>query len=201
MTKIRDVLIALSRRWWAVALAFVLTVAAFGILSSLEKQFEIITGVTVLDAQSDLTPARILEQIPLYQGKAREAYLRIAGFDFLLPLVAGIFVAVLWALLLRLNTWEFSQRLLKLGFPLFMLIGTLWDWAENISLFTLLNAGSVPAPAMLDALILFNRLKFMWLFLIGPITIVLLGLLIANIMYRLWRTRSIPSAAQKTTAP
>lgn len=194
MNRMRIFLIAVSRRWWAVALVFALNFGAFGILFGLEEQFAALTGVPVYDTQNDLTPARLLEQLPLYSGAARAAYLRFAAFDFVFPLVAGLFVATLWTLLLRLNTGQLARRLLAWGLPLFVFIGTGWDWLENISLLITLNAGAAPEAWMLDAVILFKRLKLTWLLLNIPISSVLLGLLLVNIVQRVRQARATRAA-------
>jgi len=181
---IRDVLITLSYRWWTVILVVVLNFAAFGTLFALEDQFEQLTGTPVYDTQNDLTPEMLRQQISFYQGEARSAYFRFAAFDFVFPLVAAVFVALIWTLMLRVNTWKLPQRLLQLGLPLFALIVTLWDWLENISLLLILNAGTDPANGLVEAALFFKRLKLTWLFLTGPITLVIGLFLLANVIYR-----------------
>jgi hypothetical protein len=187
MTRIRDLLIAISRRWWAVVLVFVLNFAAFTVLFALEDQFEALAGVPTFDTQNDLTAARLIEQLPLYQGEARAAYMRFIAFDFVFPFVAALFIAVLWTLFLRLNTWKIAVRLLAVGTPLFAFIGTLWDYLENVSLLTILNTGA--SQTWIDLALMFKGLKLTWLFLNAPITAVILGLLIANVIYRVLRAR------------
>lgn len=182
MNSIVRLFTAISRRWWAVVLVFALNFAAFSILFALEDQFEALSGVPTFDTQNDLTATLIREQLPLYVGEARAAYERFAAFDFVFPLVAGIFIAVIWALLLRINRLPLAARLLAWNLPLFPLIGTLWDYLENLSLLTILNAGATLSPTMIDAALLFKRLKLTWLFATGPITILLLVLLIIGVV-------------------
>lgn len=184
MRAINNLLIAISKKWWAVLLVIVCNFASFGILFGLEDQFEAITGVPVYDTQNELTAELLREQLPLYTGAARDAYLRFAAFDFVFPLVAGIFVAVVWTLLLRFNRWRFAQRLLLWNLPLFPLLGTGWDWLENVSLLTILNAGSAPSQSLIDTALLFKRLKLLWLSLDGAGVGVLGMLLVLNMIYR-----------------
>lgn len=181
-----SLLVSISRRWWAVLLVTALNFASFQILFGLEDQFETLTAVPVFDTQNDLTPSRIIAQLPLYQGPAREAYLRFAVFDFVFPLIAGIFVATLWTLLLRTNSSPFAQRLLQRGVPLFALIGTLWDWLENISILALLQWAS-PDAWILSVVVIFKRLKLLWLLLNGPITAALFLLWATNFINRFRR--------------
>lgn len=179
MNRIMRVFAAASRRWWLILLAFVLNFAAFSVLFSLEDQFETLSGgVPTFDTQNELTQGLILEQLVLYQGETRSAYLRFALFDFVFPLVAGIFLVLICTLLLRLNSWSFAQRSLHLGLPLFPLLSTLWDYLENVSLLSILQFGA--SPLLLDAAILFKRLKLLFLILNGPLVALLIVLLVAN---------------------
>jgi hypothetical protein len=93
----------------------------------------------------------------------------------------------LWTLFLRLNTSKIAARLLAVGTPLFAFIGTLWDYLENVSLLTILNTGA--SQTWIDLALMFKGLKLTWLFLNAPITAVILGLLIANVIYRVLRAR------------
>lgn len=195
MNRLMSLAMAASRRWWIVLLALILNFAAFSLLFALEDQFEVFSGgVPTFDTQNDLTQTLILEQLPLYQGEARAAYLRFAAFDFVFPLVAGIFLVLIYTLLLRLNTWSFAQRLLKWRLPLLPLLGTLADYGENVSLLSILQLGA--SPLLLDAAILFKRLKLTFLFISGPLAMLLTVLLIGNVIYRVFRARSTQSAVR-----
>lgn len=175
-------LLAASRRWWAVLLAFLLNSAALLILFNLEDQFEALSGVPTFDTQNDLTQALIVEQLPRYQGDALAAYLRFAAFDFVFPLVGGIFIAVIVALLLRLNTRPYAQRLLGWGLPLLPLLTTGWDYLENVSLLAILTGGA--APTLMSAALLFKQLKLAFLSASGPLVIVLAALLAIDLIRR-----------------
>jgi hypothetical protein len=185
-TLIQDGLIRITERWWAVILIIALNFAAFGILFALEDRFEALTNQPVFDTQNDLTASRLLDQLPLYQGEARAAYLQFVAFDFLFPAIAGVFVAVLWTLMLRVNTWAFPRHLLRLGLPLFVFMGTFWDWLENITFLLILGSEGTPSVNLVEAALLFKRLKLAWLFLNGPITLLVIGLLLGNLVQRGW---------------
>lgn len=182
MNSIMGLFVGISRRWWAVVLVFGLNFAAFSILFALEDQFEALAGVPTFDTQNDLTADLLREQLPLYVGEARAAYERFAAFDFVFPLVAGVFIAVILTLLLRINPLPIAARLLAWNLPLVPLIGTLWDYLENVSLLTILNAGANLTPTMIDAALLFKRLKLIWLFANGPLIVLVLVLLIVGIV-------------------
>jgi hypothetical protein len=193
MQTIQNLLIRITKHWWAVALAFVLNFASFAILFSLEDQFEAITGVPVYDTQNDLTRERLLEQMPLYVSEARDAYLRFAAFDFVFPFVAGVFVSVMWTLLLRLNTFPLAQRMLRWGLPLLALTVILFDWMENVSLLSVLQTGG--SSFSIDAALLFKQLKLAGLFITGPISLFLTVFLIVSFS----RTRSTFTLRRKTS--
>lgn len=199
MHAVTHLLITISKKWWALLLVFILNAAAFGILFSLEDQFEAITGIPVYDTQNDLTPDRLLQQLPLYTGEARSAYLRFAAFDFIFPLVAAVFIAVLWALLLRLNRWRITQQLLLWNLPLVALLVTLWDWLENVSLLMILNTGTTSGQTLVDAALLFKRLKLLFLMLNGTLTGVLVVLLVLQVTYRIVRHAVTPTTTPITT--
>ncbi len=156
-------LIAISQHWWAVILVVIANFASFGILFSLEDRFESLSGVPTFDTQNDLTAQRLLEQLALYSGEARTAYFQFAAFDFLFPLIAGLFVAVLWTLLLRLNRWKPVMRLYQARLFLLPLLTTLADWLENISLLSILNTPTAPNEAWVQAALTFKALKLLLL--------------------------------------
>lgn len=184
-TVIQNGLIWMSRRWWAVVLVLLLNFAAFNILFALEDTFEAASGVPTFDTQNDLTPARLLEQLPLYTGEAREAYLRFSAFDFVFPLVAGTFLVVLWTLFLRANTWAFAGRMLRATLPQAAWFATIFDYMENFSLLTILNTSGTPADTLVNAAITFKQLKLAMLTASGAVSMVLLVLLVANVVTRL----------------
>jgi hypothetical protein len=184
MRKITAGLVRASRVWWVVLLAFVLNGASFAVLFSLEDQFEAITGQPVYDTQNNLTTREIVEQLPLYVGAAREAYLRFAAFDFVFPLVSALFLAVVWALCLRSLTWPVGERLLRWNVPTLVLLTTLFDWLENVSILVVLNAGA-PDAAM-EAVIVFKGLKLTMISVSGAVTMALVGLAVANAVARWW---------------
>jgi hypothetical protein len=178
-----------------ILLVIVLNFAAFGILFSLEEQFEALAGVPTFDTQNDLTAATLRAQLPLYTGDARDAYLRFIAFDFVFPLVAGLFSAVMWALLLRANNWPLAARLLRWNLPLLPLLGTLFDYAENVGLLLILNNGA--ADGLVAAALTAKQLKLTMLAITGAGSGALLVFAAANWLYRLTRARAVGSALQK----
>lgn len=187
MKNINRLLIAGSNRWWVVLLAGILTFSSFNVLFGFNDQFKALTGSPVFDTQNDLIPEAILKQVPLYTGEARNIYFRFAAFDLLVILFVCIFAALLWALLLRLNTWPLPQKLLAVGFALFPLFGIVLDFAENFSFVSILNAGAAPGGTLIGITLLFNRLKLLWLVADSVVVAGLLILLVVHVASRLIR--------------
>ena len=178
-------------RWWLPTLFSLLTFGAFVILFQLEGRFEVLTGVPVFDTQNDLTPAALMQQLPLYQGRALEAYHAFAAFDYLLPLIAGLFQVFLLAFLLRSLTWDTGRTLIRLGLPLLPLLGTLSDWLENTALLSILAAAPQPAAWLVDAAILFKRMKLIFLFSGTSLVLLLAVALVVNRGLAILRRRRV----------
>ncbi len=196
MSKLNALLISTSRSPWWFALLAVLNALSFAVLFALEDRFEATTGLPVFDTQNDLTPAGLLQQLPLYQGEALEAHFYFAAFDFVFPFVAALFLTVTWALLLRVTRWRLTQRLLAWGLPLCAFLGTGFDYLENLSLLSIL-ALDAPSGFAVDAAILFKRLKLAALALSGALTWVLTVFALIALLQRVWRSRSdIPTPEQ-----
>jgi hypothetical protein len=145
-------------RWRTLIAVQLANVISFQALLWLESRFTALTGKPVFDTQNDLTAAAIREQLPLYAGPARDAYLWFAAYDFFFPLLASISLVVLCAVLLRFNTFAPAQRLLALGLPLIFLFPTLFDWGENIGLLTVLSRVP-PSMAAINLALFFKVLK------------------------------------------
>jgi hypothetical protein len=188
MRKIKAWIIFASRTWWLFGIIFALNMVSLRVLFALEDRFQVATGLPVFDTQNDLTSITLLQQLPLYQGTARTAYLHFAAFDFVFPFVAASFLAVLWAWLLRSTTWPIADRLLRWNIPLLAFLVTLFDYLENVSLLTIIYAGFTWEGAV-NAAILFKRLKLTGLTLSSTLTGLLMTLAIANWLYRVWQAR------------
>lgn len=187
MYKLTKLLVAVSRSWWLCALALVLNITSFWVLFRLEDRFEALTGVPVFDTQNDLTVETLVQQLPLYTGSAYAAYLRFAAFDWLFPFVGALFLALVWTLLLRLNSGRIAQILLRWNLPLLPFLATLFDWAENITLLLVTGANTQPGPFLLSAAVVCKRLKLASLQVISALSLLLTALLIAQIVADRWR--------------
>lgn len=188
MNRINNRLIRASRSPWRFALLAGLNASSFAVLFALEDRFEAVTGLPVVDTQNGLTPSALLQQLPLYQEEAMGAYLVFAAFDFVFPFVAALFLAATWALLLWVNPWGVTQKLLAWKLPLFAFMVTGFDYLENLSLLSVL-AMDTQSGLIVDTAILCKRLKLVALGLSGALTGVLVMLALIASLQRVWRSR------------
>jgi hypothetical protein len=187
--KIASVFIdSLTRSWWKFVVVAVANFASFKILFALEAAFKEITGKPVFDTQNELTEALLRQELPLYRDEALGAYWRFAAFDFIFPL-AALFLAVLWALFLRLSKGPWSMLWKTWPIPLFAFCVTLFDYGENIGLIaTIASAPNAPQWAILMALT-FKKLKLLGLALSGALTLLLALNALAGFLYVKWWAR------------
>lgn len=162
----------LSRSAWGYGLLTAMTFVSFAVLQGLDRQFARLTGVPVFDTQNTLTPALLRAQLPYYQSEARALYAYFAGIDIIFPLVAALFLALTWSKLLRrigysdlLSKW--TKRL-----PLLAFVPTLFDYLENLSFISIIFLGAT-APVVIEAAVLFKKLKLASLGLCAAITLIL----------------------------
>lgn len=179
-------IVAASRPWWIFGSISVLNFVSFKVLFALEDRFEAIAHVPTFDTQTDLTPAALLQQLPRYTGAARTAYAWFAVFDWVFPFVASLFLAVLWAWLLRTNTFSIAQRLLRWNMPVWVFAVTLFDWLENISLLVIIYGG-VRSSFVVQAALVWKRLKLTGLTASAAITVLLVALALVGLLQRVWR--------------
>jgi hypothetical protein len=183
-------LVAASRRWWILGIVAALNFVSFRVLFALEDEFEAVAGVPTFDTQNDLTVATLLAQLPRYEGAARAAYGWFAAFDWIFPFISALFLAVLWAWLLRTNPLSLAQRLLRWNTPVWVFAVTLFDWLENMSLIAIVYGG-VTSSAMVETAIVWKQLKVAGLTGSAAITVLLHALAGAGLVYRVWRARTM----------
>lgn len=122
---------------WKVLLLFL---GFFGSLQALmfigEKIAVQTGGYPPFDLQNFLTPEELLAQLPQYSDDAISLYLAFTTSDYLFPLFAGLFLATLWAFVLRHTKPRLYDTGVQKNRFVLLLIPTLLDWLENILLLT-----------------------------------------------------------------
>lgn len=175
--------ITASRNWWLVATIMVAQIVTTQALFAAEAEFTRITGLPVFDTQNGLTTDILLDQLPLYTGAAAGAYGWFAIVDVVFPLVAAVFLSVVWALQLRLNHSPLAAWLLQRHLPVFPLVVTLADWAENLALIGVIWLVPASEPLAMAAIVA-KRLKLATLTATMLGTWLLLLLLLGNLARR-----------------
>jgi len=190
MRRLTTWLVAASRKWWLFSSIFVLNLVSFRVLFALEDRFEAVAGVPTFDTQNDLTVATLLAQLPRYQGAAQAAYGWFAAFDWIFPFISALFLAVLWAWLLRTNPLSFAQRRLRWNMPVWVFAVTLFDWLENSSLVAIVYGG-VRSARVMEAALVWKQLKLAGLTASAAITVLLVALAGAGWKHRARHTRTL----------
>lgn len=169
----------ITRRWWAVALMFALTGLSIVILFSIEARFEELTGSPVYDTQNDLTRDQIIAQRPLYEGEMLDVYWVFAAFDFVFPLVGGVFFTLLYAYFLRRVPWAWADGLWRGRFYLVALLVVVFDYLENVGFIATLLSGQPPSESAMQMALAFKQLKLLSLTLTSPIALALTAVFVA----------------------
>lgn len=184
LARITSQLIHLSRRWWVVLCAAVATVVSLQVIFFLDNRFRSLTGQPVFDTQNGLTPTTLLQQLPLYNGEATSLYIAFTAFDYLFPFVAAVFIAILWALFLRLNTSTLARTIIAWNVPIIPFIVTLADYGENICLLSAVVSMPTSENLVVLGAIVFKKLKLASLLLINITTFILAIALAVNVITR-----------------
>jgi hypothetical protein len=161
--------------WLFIAVTAVMAASLFALLRIGETGFPPLAGgAQPFDLQNGLTTSQLLEQLPAYTDATRRQYLQFSMIDFVFPLAGGLFIAAVSAFGLRHSFPRAyaaldARRLL----PLFM-IGTLFDWCENVAALTAIFAWPDTTPAMASAVVIAKRLKLACVFVSQGIALLLL---------------------------
>jgi hypothetical protein len=132
-------------------------------------------GAQPFDLQNGLTTDQVLPQLAGYTDRACELYYLFTAIDYVFPLAAGLFLGAAGAFALRHGLPGVYATLARRGlFPLF-LIGSGFDWCENVAALTAtLSYPDVPGtiPALL---VTAKRLKLGFVMLTqGTVAVLLL---------------------------
>lgn len=162
--------------------AYYLVVA--GLLLTVEAFLAATGGLEVFDRQPALTAAAVAEQLPAYTPAARAVYWRFTLIDTLYPVLFAVGNAVLAAYFLRLGLpalylWAARTRaLLALLLPLPL------DLAQNAAAVLVIAQYPPLSPALAEALVALNILKF-WA--MDLTSLVVAALIVLGLGAALWR--------------
>jgi hypothetical protein len=116
-------------------------------------------GAQVFDLQNNLTAEQVLDQLPGYSDDARQLYWLFTAIDYVFPFAAGLFLAAIATFCVRLAfpsayAWITARNLLPL-----LMLGTLFDWCENVAAITAILAYPATSADMAAAIVVAKRLK------------------------------------------
>lgn len=176
MTWLNNLIIRISKSWqWTLGL-FLLTGACLAGLTNLGgESFEAKSGGhQAFDLQNNLTSTQVYEQLATWTDAAKQAYYAFAAVDFVFPLVAGLFLAGVIAFALRHGIpaaydWLVARRLLPV-----LMLGTLFDWFENLFALTAVSSYPAEMPAVAGGLVLAKQLKLACVFGFQGLAVLLL---------------------------
>ena len=111
------------------------------------------------DLQNSLTAGEIFSQLANYNQQAYTLYYTFTTIDYFFPLFAGLFLATLWAYILRSTLPHWYEIALQKNLLLLLLIPTLFDWLENISLLTVIVAFPSELRGVAEAAVIAKQIK------------------------------------------
>jgi len=91
-------------------------------------------GAVPFDLQNQLTVAQIFSQLAGYADQAFTLYFAFQFVDLFFPLFAGLMLAMIWAFVLRNTMPRWYYIAVQRNLFLLLLVGTLFDWTENLTL-------------------------------------------------------------------
>lgn len=134
---LNQLVIRTSKSGWRFAAVTAVAVAAIRALTRIGTAFPAATGgVAPFDLQNGLTAAEVVQQLAGYTELARWMYYVFTLIDYVFPFAAGLALAAAGAFALRHGFPSVYRTFEARGlFPLFLL-GTAFDWCENIAAIT-----------------------------------------------------------------
>ncbi|MBM4196925.1 MAG: hypothetical protein FJ197_07485 [Gammaproteobacteria bacterium] len=88
-------------------------------------------GMRPFDLNFGLTAEVMYQQLPAYTDRARLLYLAFAAVDYVYPVAAAGFFALLWAWMFKRAGSSFADRVAGSGILAVPFLHTAIDWAEN----------------------------------------------------------------------
>jgi hypothetical protein len=140
-----------------------ITLGFFGCLQLLlfigEKFKPYANGAVPFDLQNSLTSQEIFAQLANYAEQAFPLYYVFTAIDYAFPLLAGLFLAVIWAYVLRHNLPRWYEIALQRNLFVLLLIPTLFDWLENMTLLATIIAFPYELSSAADAAVVVKQAK------------------------------------------
>jgi hypothetical protein len=175
LSALNRLIIRVSASGWLVLASAVVAFACLSAMNRIAAGFPAVAGgATPFDLQNELTAAQVLQQLAGYTDAARSQYFVFTAIDYVFPFAAGLFLAGLSAFALRRAfPGAYAAMVARRLLPLLML-GTLFDWSENIAAVTAMLAWPETTQGMAIALVTAKRLKLTCVLLSNTLALLLL---------------------------
>jgi hypothetical protein len=153
-------------------------VLAFGslfiVFFNINAVFEPMVGAQLFDFQNELTVEQVFQQLPNYNDAALALYSAFVFIDFLFPVFASLTLGAASAFAVRYlsSNWYATANRLNL-FTIYFVPAT-FDWIENISAITVINAYPNELMAAAGLLVLAKKGKLASVMALQPVSWVLL---------------------------
>ncbi|MGI9309308.1 MAG: hypothetical protein ACR2P6_08595 [Gammaproteobacteria bacterium] len=159
---------------WRVYLLVVLGQAiTLSALLNISQQMADINGFQAFDMQNELTVQQIFAQLPQYTDESFRLYYLFTAIDYVFPVVAGLVLAIASVFFMRYSFPALHARLAELKLYPLLLLGTLFDFMENIFLLSTMLAFPNEAEGIATMAIVFKKCKLTMITVSGGLTLVL----------------------------
>ncbi|MCL4779607.1 MAG: hypothetical protein KJ049_05425 [Gammaproteobacteria bacterium] len=160
LNRLQNLVIRVSQTWWLYLCVVLLFAGSLLSLLRIGEKFPAhAAGNLPFDLQNALAPAEVYPQLATWTENARQLYYAFTLIDYAFPFFAGLFIAATAAFAMRasLPGWYAALTARNL-LPVFML-GTLFDWLENLSALGLISLYPAEFGWLPVVLVLAKKLK------------------------------------------
>jgi len=141
LSKLNGFIVGCSESWWKFLLIFLGQTGSFQILKRITDQFPAVTaGDVPFDMQNSLSAEQIFAQLDGYSEAAFDLYQLFQLTDYFFPLFAGLLLATVCAFSLRIASPGFYATAISRNLFVLLLVPTVFDWLENLSLLRVVSA-------------------------------------------------------------
>lgn len=163
LSALNRMIIRVSGNGWLFLCATIVMVGSLLALLRIGQAFAAqAAGAQPFDMQMALTSDEAMMQLAFYTDEARRLYALFTTVDFVFPFAAGLFLAATGAFCLRRSFPRLYSKLAdRRLLPLFML-GSFFDWAENLAAISLIWSQAHPPEALAIALVFAKRAKLVF---------------------------------------
>jgi len=135
LESLNQYIIRCSFSFWKILLIFIGFAGSLRALMFIGDKFAINAGGHLpFDLQNSLTTEQMFIQLTEYTPQAVTLYYVFTAVDYFFPLLAGLFLATIWAFVLRHTLPRWYEIGLQKNLFLLLLVPALLDWLENILL-------------------------------------------------------------------